>query len=162
MASLLLHLVMLVMRPVAADMRRARPFDSSSTGSAKEMLMKIRRLVPLCLILGFILTAAPAIAADVDGKWTGSVDTPNGAIQVAFNFKADGAKLTGTTTSPDGMEIPIKNGKVDGNKITFDVDIDFGGMAFTLSYVGDVSPDQIKMTIDFMGMPFEFVVKKAK
>ena len=121
--------------------------------------MKSRAIL---LALGVLLLAVPAMAADVDGKWTGSVDTPNGAVQVGFTFKADGAALTGSTTSPDGMEIPIKNGKVAGNKITFDVDLDFGGMAFTLSYVGDVAPDQIKMTIDFMGMPFDFVVKRVK
>jgi hypothetical protein len=116
----------------------------------------------LALTIGILVLALPALAADVDGKWTGMVDTPNGAIQVVFNFKADGAKLAGSTTGPDGMEIPIKNGKVNGKSITFDVDLDFGGMAFTLSYTGDVAPDQIKMTADFMGMPFEFVVNKAK
>ena len=30
-----------------------------------------------------------------------------------------------------------------------------------LAYKGVVSADQIKLTADFMGMPFEFVVKKA-
>ena len=121
--------------------------------------MKIRALA---LAFAALLLAVPALAADVDGKWTGSIDTPNGAVQVGFTFKADGSTLTGTTTSPDGAEIAIKKGKIDGDKISFDVDLDFGGMAFTLSYTGVVSADQIKMTADFMGMPFEFVVKKAK
>jgi hypothetical protein len=113
-------------------------------------------------VLGFLLFGAPAFAADVDGKWTGSIDTPNGAVQVGFTFKADGAVLTGTSTAPDGSEVPVKNGKVDGAKISFDLDIDFGGMAFTLSYTGVVSASEIKLTADFMGMPFEFVVKKAQ
>ena len=112
-------------------------------------------------VIGMLLVAVPVQAADVDGKWTGSLDTPNGAVNIGFNFKADGAALTGTNTGPDGNEIPIKNGKIDGNKISFDVDLDFGGMKFTLSYKGEVSSDQIKLTADFMGMPFEFVVKKA-
>ena len=34
-------------------------------------------------------------------------------------------------------------------------------MAIDLSYKGVVSPTEIKMTGDFMGMPFEFVVKKG-
>ena len=119
--------------------------------------MKIRALV-----LGLLLVAAPAFAADVDGKWAGSIDTPNGNVTVGFNFKADGAALTGTTSAPDGSEAPIKNGKIDGNKISFSVDLDFGGMTFTLGYTGIVSPAEIKVTADFMGMPFEFVVKKSK
>jgi hypothetical protein len=113
-------------------------------------------------ILGILLTAAPAFAAPVDGKWTGMIDTPMGPVAGAFNFKADGAMLAGSTTGPDGAETPIKAGKVDGDNISFAVDLDFGGMAFTLEYKGVVSADQIKMTADFMGMPFEFVVKKAQ
>jgi hypothetical protein len=112
-------------------------------------------------ILGVLLVSASAFAAPVDGKWTGMIDTPMGPVNVAFTFKADGAMLAGTTTGPDGNETPIKNGKVDADKISFSVDLDFGGMAITLEYKGVVSADQIKMTADFMGMPFEFVVKKA-
>ena len=121
--------------------------------------MKTRAFV---LALGILLLAAPTFAADVDGKWTGMIDTPNGPVQVAFTFKADGNTLNGSTTAPDGSELPIKAGKIDGANISFNIDLDFGGMAFTLSYTGVVSPDQIKLTADFMGMPFEFVVKKAK
>jgi hypothetical protein len=39
-----------------------------------------------------------AFAADVDGKWAGSVTTPNGDFPQAFTFKADGAKLLATHT----------------------------------------------------------------
>jgi len=127
--------------------------------------MKFRALTPVLgalAVLGVLLFAAPATAADVDGKWSGSIDTPNGAVQIGFTFKADGATLTGSNTGPDGNEVPIQKGKIDGNKIAFDVEIDFGGMKFTISYKGEVSPDQIKLTADFMGMPFEFVVNKAK
>jgi hypothetical protein len=119
-------------------------------------------LISLAVMFVLMLVAAPARAADVDGKWTGSLDTPMGAIEVGFNFKADGATLNGTMTGMDGAELAIKNGKVDGNKISFVVSIDFGGMAFDLNYTGVVSPDSLAMTLDFMGMPMSFTVKKAK
>jgi hypothetical protein len=118
-------------------------------------------IVPLVATLALML-AAPARAADVDGKWTGSLDTPMGAVQVGFNFKADGATLAGTTTGPDGSEIAIKNGKIDGDKITFLVSIDFGGMSLDLNYTGVVKKDSMELTLDVMGMPFNFVVTKAK
>ena len=113
------------------------------------------------ILVGLLLLAAPAFAADVDGKWTGTVSTPMGDLPVQFEFKADGTTLTGTTLGFDGGSIPIKNGKVDAEKISFTVTFDIGGMALDLSYTGVVSPSEIKMTADFMGMPFEFTVTKA-
>jgi hypothetical protein len=35
-------------------------------------------------------------------------------------------------------------------------------MTLDLNYTGVVSPAEIKMTIDFAGMPFEFVVKPIR
>jgi hypothetical protein len=119
-------------------------------------------MVALVSVLALMLSAAPAHAADVDGKWTGSLDTPMGTVQVGFTFKADGATLNGTMTGPDGGEIAIKNGKVDGDKIEFLVSIDFGGMGLDLNYTGVVKKDTAEMTLDVMGMPFQFVVKKAQ
>jgi hypothetical protein len=120
-----------------------------------------RKLItPLALVL--TLVAAPAFAADVDGKWAGTISTPGGEFPVAFDFKSDGAKLTGTTMSPDGMSVNIKDGKIEGDKITFGVSLDFGGMSFDIAYTGVVTPTEMKMTADVAGMPLEFVVKKEQ
>src|SRR5947208_7922693 len=97
-------------------------------------------LFSLFVMCAVMFAAVPARAADVDGKWTGSLDTPMGAVMLGFNFKADGAALTGTTTGPDGGELPIKNGKIDGDKISFVVSVDFVGMALDLNYTGVVKP----------------------
>jgi len=120
--------------------------------------MRLLALVTMVLVL-----AVPLFAADVDGKWTGNVATPNGDLAVAFTFKADGEKLTGTTTGFDGSDVAISDGKVtDGGKnITFKVTFDFGGMPFVLNYKGVVSPAEIKLTGDAAGMPFELMLKKA-
>jgi len=121
-----------------------------------------RILVSVVAAFALLLVAVPARAADVDGKWTGSLDTPMGAVNVGFNFKADGAMLSGTTTGPDGSEIAIKNGKIEGDKISFLVSIDFGGMSLDLNYTGVVKKDTVELTLDVMGMPFNLVVKKAQ
>jgi hypothetical protein len=113
-------------------------------------------------IVILLMISITALAADVDGKWTGTVQSPMGDLSVAFTFKADGEKLTGTTTGFDGSEVPIQDGKIDGKTITFTVTFDFGGMPLMLSYKGIVSADEIKVSGDAFGMPFEFVLKKAK
>ena len=112
-------------------------------------------------LAALFLLAVSAFAADVDGKWTGSIDAGGQTIPVAFTFKADGAALTGTTTGPDGAEVAIKDGKIDGANISFNVTFDFGGMPFMLNYKGVVSKDSIKISGDAAGMPFELTVKKA-
>ncbi len=112
--------------------------------------------------LVLFVVGVTAYAADVDGAWTGTVQGPMGDFPVSFTFKADGTKLAGSTIGFDGSEVPIQDGKIDGNTITFTVTFDFGGMPFMLSYKGVVSSDQIKMSGDAFGMPFEFVLKKSK
>ena len=118
---------------------------------------------PLALIVAFcVLAFVPLHAADIDGKWSGSIDTPMGAIPIEFNFKADGATLSGSMGGADGTQVPIKNGKIDSNRISFNVSVDFGGMSLDFVYTGTVSGDTLQMSSDFMGMPFMFSVKKAK
>jgi hypothetical protein len=118
--------------------------------------MNIRVLASL-----LVLMAAPAYAADVDGKWSGSLDTPNGPVQVSFLFKADGGGLTGTTTGPDGNSVALKNGKVDGDKISFSFDVSFGADPVTFNYTGVLKGNELKLHTDFMGQPIEYTVKKA-
>jgi hypothetical protein len=115
----------------------------------------------LAIAAGVFMLAVSAFAADVDGKWNGTMTTPMGDVPVGFVLKADGAKLTGSTTGPDGAEVKIADGKVDGSKISFSVTFDFGGMPFTMNYAGVVSASEIKFTIDIFGMPLELVVKKG-
>jgi hypothetical protein len=110
--------------------------------------------------LVMLLVAGIALAADVDGKWDGTI--PGMDIPVSFTFKADGATLTGTSSGPDNTTIPIKNGKIEGNNISFAVTFDMGGQEMKLDYKGVVSPDQIKLNFDMMGQATEILLKKAK
>ena len=114
------------------------------------------------LLLGLMLLATPAFAADVDGKWSGTMNTPGGDFPVGFVFKADGDKLTGTMIGMDGMELPIANGKIEGDKISYSVTIDVGGMMLELVYKGVVTASEIKLDMSVFDMPFQFVVKKEK
>lgn len=108
-----------------------------------------------------VLKKSKEVAA-VDGTWAGTVGGPQGEFPVSFTFKSDGAKLTGSTLGFDGMPVPIKDGKIDGSNISYGVSIDFGGMPFDMTYKGVVASDQIKVTGEAFGMPFDFVLKKGK
>jgi len=106
------------------------------------------------------LCAITALAADINGKWKGTAEGPNGAIERTFTFKVDGAKLTGETESQMMGKSPIENGKVEGDDITFSIKGNFQGNEMTLAYKGKVSGDQIKLTADFGGQAIEYTLKK--
>jgi len=109
-----------------------------------------------------LVLCVPAFAADIDGKWSGTVPGPAGDTPVSFTFKADADKLTGSTLGFDGSEVQIKEGKIDGKNITFKVILDFGGMPFEINYKGVVSPTETKVTAEVFGMPIEFTLKKEE
>jgi hypothetical protein len=78
------------------------------------------------VLLAAVMTmgmAATAFAADVTGKWVGSVETPNGPLELTYDFKAEGETLTGTVTSPMGS-LPLNKGKVAGAVLTYEVALD--------------------------------------
>ncbi len=126
----------------------------------------------------FLSLACLAVAAEIDGKWTGEYAGGMGGqtMQMEYTFKADGNTLTGTTISgPNGEQTPIKNGKIDGNKISFVVEVEFNGMQLKFNYSGVLSGNELKLSFktempggDMGGDPGgevpaqEFVVKKVQ
>ena len=108
-----------------------------------------------------LAVAGPAFAADIDGKWDGTIDSPNGPVAINYTFKAMGAVLTGSTADPTGMQWPIANGKITGNKLSFSLTLDFGQGPATFNYTGELTGTELKLHSDFMGNPFDLTLKKA-
>ena len=103
----------------------------------------MRRLTFLAMAMALISFAA--WAADVSGKWTGQMASPNGeGFTITFNFKQDGSKLTGNVQGPQGDPIEITQGKVDGDKISFVVTIDVNG-GMKIMHDGTINGDEIKL-----------------
>ncbi len=121
----------------------------------------------LTFVVGLFFVAGLAFGADIDGKWAGEIDGMDGnKMQISYTFKAEGATLTGTTAAPgpEGGQkaIPIKDGKIDGNNISFSITVDFGGQEMKMDYKGVLSGDTLKLTMDMMGQPMDFMLKRAK
>lgn len=113
----------------------------------------------LSVAISLLIWSAVALGADVDGRWTGHVGTPNGDFPTSFTFKADGTTLTGSMTGADGSRTTIENGKVEGSRISFSVALK--GTAVILDCSGSMSGDQIKLSADVEGDAFKFVLKKS-
>lgn len=113
-----------------------------------------------------LLTAAFAMsawAADINGKWKGPVDGPNGPVERTFLFKVDGTKLTGETESPRLGKSTIEDGKVVGDDISFNITASFQGNEVKRSYKGKIMGDTINLSVEIGGaggLPVQITLKK--
>ncbi len=112
----------------------------------------------LCFVVVALLTASVAFAQDINGKWKGQMQTPNGPMDLVFNFKANGDSLGGTVEGPMG-EMPISKGKIDGKSFSFDVNA--GEM--TISHQCTAMGDSIAMKVPGMpgGEAMELMLKRV-
>jgi len=103
-------------------------------------------------LLVFLLMLAPLLfsAADLSGKWTGSMDLkmPDGSLNstpVSADLKQTGATVTGTAGVAGGDQFPVK-GIFDGNQLTFEVQAPDGVYAVKATAVSDT---QLKGEVSF-------------
>jgi hypothetical protein len=99
----------------------------------------------LCLVF-----AGVALAADVTGNWSGTLQIGDNPLTLTFMFKQDGEKLTGTVSTPSG-DLPLSEGKVVGDKVSFFVQADMGGNATKFLNEGVVKGDEIALTTKTQG-----------
>lgn len=98
------------------------------------------RLYSLCVVALWAVSIGHA--QDIDGKWKGEMQSPNGPMELTFAFKTSGDSLMGTVTGPMG-EMPITNGKVSSDTFTFDVNAN----EMIISHQCMVMSDSISMKI---------------
>jgi hypothetical protein len=104
-----------------------------------------------------LASAAFAWAADFNGRWESSLNTPNGDVQLVFHFKVDGAKLTGSVETPNGG-VDIEEGKVDGDKISFKTHV--GDSEVT--HDGTISGDTIQLAVEGPWGHSDMTLKRAE
>lgn len=78
----------------------------------------MKKNLALTIILLISATCVHA-QSGVEGAWKASVDTPDGPIELTYNFDVEADTLTGTVVSEMGS-IEILNGAVDGETFSFD------------------------------------------
>ena len=115
------------------------------------------------------LLALTATAADIDGKWNATVDSPQGQISMSFEFKAEGEKLTGALLANEMIpNTAISDGVVKGNDVSFKLSLAIapGAPPLVITYKGAVKGDQLNLlsTLDMGQGPMEtpLVATRAK
>ena len=103
----------------------------------------MRRLYIFCLAA--CLSISISLAQDINGKWTGQMQSPNGPMDLTFHFKTNGDSLNGTVSSPMG-ELPMSHGKINGKTFSFDVNAG----DFTINHQCTMMTDSISMKVPGM------------
>jgi len=96
--------------------------------------------------LAFFLLAALLFAADITGKYTTTVEAPDGPHVLVFNLKADGAILTGTVGDGSGARA-IRDGKLQGDNFSFNFTTDYQGDSVKLICKGQISGGDLKFSM---------------
>jgi hypothetical protein len=117
--------------------------------------MKSKIFICALLVIGFVNSC---FAQDINGKWKGQMEGPNGSMDMVFTFKVNADTLTGTVESPMG-ELPISNGKVSGHQFSFDVSFN----EMTINHQCTIAADSISMKIPGMqGDTMEMTLRRSK
>jgi hypothetical protein len=98
-----------------------------------------------------VIFAGAALAADISGNWSGTMQMGDNPFTLTYAFKQDGEKLTGTVTGPQGQPLPVSDGKVVGDKVSFFVQVDMGGNPAKFMSQGIVKGDEITLTTKVEG-----------
>jgi hypothetical protein len=118
--------------------------------------MKRKIFTTAALICCFMICFAAI--ADLSGKWTGTIATPDGTpIPFTYLFKIDGNKLTGTLTA-EGVDLPIDSGKINGNDFTFRVTDPQG---VVMPHSGRYYGDSVSMNIVINEYKFHSTLKRT-
>jgi hypothetical protein len=119
----------------------------------------IRKIFLVLLLISFVCVCAQA--ADISGKWKGSLVTPGGIKSYVYEFKVEGNTLTGQAIL-NGKPTPILDGKVNGDQISFSEDGVFNGNPVKVTYSGTVQGDKIKFQRKFADFPPDtMTIKRA-
>ncbi len=89
------------------------------------------------------LRASPAVSKDLEGDWTGTLQTPGPEMEIAVHFKnqADNTVLaTIDIPATNAMGMPIDNVKQTADKVEFGLKIAHG------SFQGTLDKDHRKLT----------------
>lgn len=120
--------------------------------------MKRKSSITAALICSFVICMA-AIFADLNGKWSGNITTPDGQeVTLTYSIKVDGEKLTGTGES-NGNSVNIDEGSLKGDSFTFKV-TNSDGMVIPHSGKYYAQGDSVSLNIDYNGMKFHTTLKR--
>lgn len=105
-----------------------------------------------------LLCSGVLFATDINGKWKGSLETENGAMELTFVYKVVGEKISGTISTEMG-EIIIPEGKITGETFEYVLDVQGSSIKHSGKIINE-KEIKIKSSGDYGDS--EFTIKKIE
>jgi len=103
-------------------------------------------------------------AAGIEGRWHGTIQAPDGAMDTNCQIKKEKDGYSGTISGPEG-DVPLREIKLEGNKLTAVATIGAGGNNIDVWYSFTLKDDTLtgNASVNFNGqsMAFDLVLKKV-
>jgi hypothetical protein len=124
-----------------------------------------RRLIVAAIVFSAVAVTATAqrLFSDIGGKWSMTIDGPQGPTESAVSLTQEGEVLTGTITN-DMFGTSKLEGNVKGDTVRFAFTIDAGGQSIPLTagaFVKDKDTVSGQIIAEGMGN-FPFTMTRAK
>jgi TonB family protein len=90
------------------------------------------------LVVVVALGAISLLAAEIAGKWTGTMEMSSNRVPVYLTLNQQDSKLVGSVaTGNDAKQVPIENAELDADKLVFEVHDNVGRLVkFRLTLTG--------------------------
>ena len=100
---------------------------------------KLMKNIFVIAVFGLLIACAGAPSSLGIGSWSVDISTPVGDQSGVWTFPGDGTGIMGSDLGDQAIEGVM----MDGDTISFNVDIDAGGQALSLSFSGIVAGDTL-------------------
>lgn len=108
-------------------------------------------------------TTKKAAPVAIEGRWQGTVESPQGSQSMEAVIKKDSTGYIGMMSSPQG-EMPLQQIKLDGDKLTFVGVVNANGTSIEVWYSFTVKTDAMsgQADISFNGQSMSFPLNMTR
>jgi dienelactone hydrolase len=121
-----------------------------------------KRLKEITVDVKTVQMAKPAASnsSGLAGKWTMTVDLPDGPVPVALDLKQNGDAFEGSMSSPHGNGV-VQKGKVSGSSVTGQIVAEIQGQQMEFQIDGKLEGGKMTGSLSGAGMALPFSAVRA-